>query len=179
MEKKEKFQLSKVYFIPVLALGLIIIFESISIIDTLKVKEKLSQIPAVTRKIISQPTEVKKGTMGITLEENQKIIPNQNLKAKISFNSPVEEVGGVDVILTFDPKLISIIDISGNKKIFQQIIINTQKQKEGQIKITAYQPLSPLLGERVLAFLTLRLLKNQPTVLEIEFLGADVVTDSN
>jgi len=176
-EKKEIFQ-PKLYLILLITLGIVIIFEAVSIVNLLNTKEKLSPTSSGVSKVVSQP-EVKKGTMRIILEENQKIIPNQNLKAKIVFDSPTEEIGGADAILTFDPELVSITDLSGNKKIFQQIIINTKKQKEGQIKITAYQPLETLLGEQTLAFLTLRLLKNQPTVLEIEFLGADVVTDSN
>jgi len=176
-DKKEVLQ-PKVYLILLIILGIVIIFEAVSIVNTLNTKEKLSQTLPETPKLISQP-KVEKGTMKITLEEDQEILPNKNLKARILFNSPQEAIAGVDAILTFDPKLISIVDLSGNKEVFSQIVINNQKQKEGRIKITAYQPTKILLGEQLLASLTFRLLENKPANLEIEFLGPEVATDSN
>jgi len=177
MKKQKTAQHSKIYFILLLALGMVIIFESILIINALKFGEKLPQLPVV-KKIIP-PVEVKKGAMEIILEENQKVILGKDIRAKIVFNSPEEAIAGVDAILTFDPKLISIVNISENKEIFSQIIVNTQKQKEGRIKITAYSPIKTLVGEQVLGSLALRLLDKQPATLGIEFLGPDVVTDSN
>lgn len=177
MRNQKTTQPSKVYFILLLTLGIVIIFESISIINTLRLTESLPQLPVI-KKIIP-PTETKKGTMEIKLEENQVVVVNKDLKAKLEFNSPEEEIAGVDAILTFDPKAVSIVNISGNNQIFNQIIINTQKQKEGRVKITAYQPKKELRNSQVFAFLTLRLLQNQPATLGIEFLGPDVVTDSN
>jgi len=176
--KKERKKLSQIYFILLLTLGVVIIFESVIIVNTLRIREALLQVSPPIQKIIPQP-EVKKGKMEIVLEENQKIIPSQNLKAKIIFDSQDELVGGVDAILSFDPKAISIVNVSGNKEIFNQIIINTQKQKEGKIRITAYQPKKNLLQEEALAFLTFRLLKKQSAKLELEFMGPDVITDSN
>lgn len=177
MKEQKTTQHSKIYFILLLTLGMVIIFESVLIINTLGLGEKLPSFPVI-KKIIP-PVEVKKGTMKIILEENQKVAPNKNLKAKIVFDSPDEQIGGADVILNFDPKAISIVNISGNKEIFGQIIINTQKQKDGRIKITAYSPTKTLVEEQVLGSLTLRLLEKQPATLELEFLGPDVVTDSN
>jgi len=178
MKKQKTTQHSKVYFILLLVLGLVIIFESVSIINALKSKEKISQIPSVVQKIIPQ-TEIKKGTIEVILEENQKVIVGKDIKAKVVFDSPQEAVAGADVILTFDPKLISIVNISESKEIFSQIIVNTQKQKEGKITITAYQPTKILSQKQVLAYLTVRVLQNQPATLTVEFLGPDVVTDSN
>jgi len=177
MKKQKTAQHSKIYFILLLALGMVIIFESVLVINALGIREKLVQVPMV-KKIIPQP-EVKKGTIKVVLEENQKVVPNKDLKAKIVFDSQDEQIGGVDAILNFDPKLISVVNFSGNKEIFDQIIINTQKQKEGRIKITAYSPTKTLVGEQVLGSLTLRLLEKQPATLGIEFLGPDVFTDSN
>jgi hypothetical protein len=177
MKKQKTTQLSKTYFILLLTLGMVIIFESGLIINTLGVREKLTRAPVV-KKMIPQP-QFKKGTMKVTLEKNQKVTPNKDVKAIIEFDSPDEAVAGVDAVLTLDPKAISVVNISGNKEIFDQIIINTQKQKEGRIKITAYSPTKTLVGEQVLGSLTLRLLEKQPAILGIEFLGPDVVTDSN
>ena len=178
MNKQKTTQHSKIYFILLLTLGLVIILESVWAVNTLKVKEKLSQTPPPIQKIIPSP-EVKRGTMEIVLEENQKVVPGKDIKAKLIFNSPDQPVAGVDAILTFDPKAISLVKVSGNSEIFNQIITNTQKQKEGRIKITAYQPKEDNVGTQVLASLTLRLLENKPATLGIEFLGPDVVTDSN
>jgi len=175
--KTQKAQHSKIYFILLLTLGVIIIFESVLVINSITFGEKLPQIPAVKKTI--PPVETKKGTMKVILEENQKVALNKDLKAKIVFDSPDEQIGGVDAILNFDQKAISIVNISGNKEIFNQIIINTQKQKEGRINITAYSPIKTLVGEQVLGSLALRLLREQPATLGIEFLGPDVVTDSN
>jgi len=181
-ESKEILPLN-LYFILLLILGLVIIFEAVSVANILGIKQRLSQI-SQTSKIIPKPVEVrppeiKKGIMKITLEKNQKIIPKTNLYAQIIFNSFQEPIGGIDAILTFDPKLVSVVNITENKEIFGQIIINKQKEKEGVIKITAYQPTKTLQEEQTLALLTLRLLENKPAVLKIDFKGPDVVTDSN
>jgi len=175
-DKKDCLQ-SKSHLIPLIILGIVVIFEAVFIVNTLNTKEKLSQ-PSETFKTTSQP-KVEKETMKIVLEEDQKILLNKNLRARIIFNSPQEAIAGVDAILTFDPKLISIIDLSGNREIFSQIIINDQKQKEGKIKITAYQPSQVLKGEKTLAYLTFKLLEKSPASIEIKFLGPGVVTDSN
>jgi hypothetical protein len=172
----------KIYFMLVLILGLVIIFEAISLINVLSIKQKIfagiNSTPVIYQPE-KKPEKTKEGIIKIVLEENQKIVPQQNLKAKIIFNSYDQLVAGVDLILNFDPKLISIIDASGNRNIFKQIIINTQKQKEGEIKITAYQPNQILKGEQIFAFLTFQILKEYPASIKIKFLGADVVTDSN
>jgi hypothetical protein len=176
--KQETKKLSQIYFIILLALGLVIIFESVTIVNTLKIRESLLKVSPIIPKI-APPIETKRGKMEILLEENQKIIPYQNLKAKIIFDSKGEPVGGIDAILSFDPKAISIVNISLNREIFSQIVINNQKQEEGRIKITAYQPTKNLTQEEKLASITFRLLQKQPTTLGLEFLGTDVVTDSN
>jgi len=173
----------KVYFLSILVLGLVIIFDIVSLINVLDTQKYLSKsatpnpvipTPAKKREIIKE-----EGTIKIILEENQKIVSKKNLNAKIIFNSPHQPIGGMDVILNFDPKIVSVVDISENKKIFRQIITNTQKQKEGEIKITAYQPTGVLMGEETLASLTFQLLKETPTSIKIKFLGPEVVTDSN
>jgi len=175
---------SQVYFLVMLLLGLVIIFETISLINVLSLKKYISQstTPNLPR-VISPPVETQetfnRGSIKLALEENQKVTPKRNLKAKIIFNSYEEPVGGVDLILNFDPNLVSITDIVGNKDIFKQIIINTQKEKEGEIKITAYQPTKILRGEENLGYLTFQLLGNSPTSIKIKFLGLGVVTDSN
>jgi len=175
---------SQVYFLVMLFLGLVIIFETISLINVLSLKKYVSQstTPNLPR-VISPPVETQetfnRGSIKLVLEENQKVTPKRNLKAKIIFNSYEEPVGGVDLILNFDPNLVSITDIVGNKDIFKQIIINTQKEKEGEIKITAYQPTKILRGEENLGYLTFQLLGNSPTSIKIKFLGLGVVTDSN
>lgn len=181
MKKKEKEKsTSKIYFFLLLALSLLIISEAVSVINVLASRERRTQ-NLLIKKITPTPkqTEFRGGSIKITLEENQKIAPAKDIKAKIKFNSPFEPIGGVDVVLTFDPKLVTIVRISGNNEIFNQIIINKQKEKEGKIKITAYQPTKTLQGEQVLADLTFRILEKKQTILKIEFLGPEIATDSN
>jgi len=173
---------STIYFLLVLILGLIIILGAISLINVLSIKQKIITSNTSTP-VVYQPEKkqekTKKGMIKIALEENQKITPQKNLKAKIMFSSYEETVGGVDLILNFDPNLISIVDVIGNKDIFKQTIVNTQKQKEGEIKITARQPTQVLKGEETLAYLTFKLLKESSASIKIKFLGPEVVTDSN
>jgi len=187
-EKKDSTQVSSnnLYLILLLALGLLIIFESVSIVSN-KLGSREKQIPnqpPLINKEESSPQktveeEKAKATMSIVLDDNQKAASGRNIRAKVIFNSPREAVAGADAILTFDPKLVSITDIQGNKKIFGQIIINNQKQSEGRVKITAYQPIKTLTGEQELAFLTLHLLENRKATLAVEFLGMEASTDSN
>lgn len=173
---KQKFNLSpKIYFILLLGLALVIITESVLIVTSLK---KGVYLPSLTQKLTTGK-EIKKGTMEIVLGENQKVTLNQNLKTSLVFDSLNEPVAGVDAIITFNPEIISVTGIVENKDLFGQIIINKQQQKQGRIKITAYQPKKVIQGKQTLATLTIRLLKNQPAVVGIEFLGPDRVTDSN
>jgi hypothetical protein len=168
-----------IYFLLVVFLGLVIIFEAVSLINVLSVKQKVSTSSTYNPVTYQPEKQTEKGIIKIVLEENQKIIPQKNLKAKIIFNSYDQSVGGVDLILNFNPKLVSVVDVSSNKDIFKQIIVNTQKQKEGEIKITAYQPIKVLKGEQNFAFLTFQVLKESPASIKIKFLGENVVTDSN
>lgn len=181
MEKQKP--TTKIYFILLLFLGLIIIWESVLIVNNLLIKERSVQlpeaIPTITTVISKSTPEAKRGIIKISLEENQQIVPNATIKAKVELISPDEEIGGADVILIFDPRVISLEKITGNNEIFDQIVVNNQKQKEGRVKITAYQPKIEIKETQTLAFVTFRLLENKPTSLGIEFLGPDAVTDSN
>jgi hypothetical protein len=166
------------HFILLVLLALVIVVESISIVSNLTNKQRLARSSAVIPKNIFAP-EAKKGTMGITLNQGQTVVSSQNLKGQIVFDSSSEPLAGIDVILTFDPKLITILDISPNKDLFDQALVNLQQKDKGRIKITAYQPKKNIVGKLVLANISFRLLENQPAVIGIEFLGPDRVTDSN
>jgi len=170
----------KLHFILLLIFGIVVIFESVYLISVLKkTRNTSSEVKNPPPLLITAPPLRNKGKMGIVLEDNETVVAGENLKAKIVFDSPDEPVGGIDLIVDFDPRLVSIIDFSNNNDIFRQIIINTQKQKGGEIKITAYQPTKILKGENILSSLTFKLLENKPTVIKIRFLGPEVVTDSN
>jgi len=176
---KDKFNLkSNYYFILLVLLALLVVVESVLIVNSLKSKQKLTQLSTVIPKNIYTP-EVKKGIMGITLNQGQAVVTGQNLKGQLVFNSLSEPLAGIDAILTFDPKLITMVDISPNKELFDQALVNQQQKDKGRIKITAYQPKKNIVGKLVLANISFRLLKNQPAVIGIEFLGPDRVTDSN
>lgn len=171
-----KKEISQNHFLLMLLLALVVLVESVWIVGSLQKSTSLPTAPTMLQKIIPQ---TKKGIISLSLKEGQKVSVGQNLSAQISFNSPEEAAAGADIILTFDPQMISVTNIVGNKTVFEEIIANTQKQTTGKIKITAYSPTQTLLGEQILATLTIRLLKNQPATLGLEFLGPDVVTDCN
>ena len=175
---KDKFNLkSNNYFILLVLLALVIVVESVLIVNSLGSKQKLTQSTVIPKNIYLP--EVKKGTMGIILNQGQKVITGQSLKGQLIFDSLNEPLAGIDAILTFDPKLITMVDISPNKELFDQALVNQQQKDKGLIKITAYQPRKSVVGKLVLANIGFRLLKNQPAVIGIEFLGPDRVTDSN
>lgn len=169
-------EISQNHFLLILLLALVVLVESIWIVGSLQKPTGLPTTATMIEKIIPQN---KKGIISAVLKEGELVKVGRNLSAQIVFESPDEAVTGADVTLTFDPQLISISNLSRNKQVFEDIIINTQKQKSGRIRITAYSPVKPLIGSQILASLNLQLLKNQPATLGIEFLGEDVVTDSN
>lgn len=178
MEDKNTMPANKFYFIVVLSLGLIVLVESVSLIGSLKKPQvsSLSTLPSVKTTITPKK---QKGTLVIVLEEGQTPKVNQNLRALVIFNSDKEAIAGADAILTFDPDLVSITNLTGNPEVFEQVVINRQQSARGRIKIMAYMPKKTLLGQQTLAFLTFKLLKSEPAVISFEFLGPEKAGDSN
>lgn len=173
---KEKFSPKfNAYFVMLVVLAMVVLVESVMIVSTLKSKTKTT--PSTARNVIMPVT--KKGTMGIVLDQGQKVTVGKKLQAQLVIDSMGEKLAGVDAILTFDPKLISLTEVKPNQELFEQNIVNQQQKDKGRIKITAYQPKKTASGKFSLADLSFTLLKNQPAVLGIEFLGPDRVTDSN
>lgn len=174
---KEKFNLkTNSYFILLVVLAVVVLVESVMIVNSLKGRTKSS--PSLIPKNIFVP-EIKKGTMSLILSPGQTVKAGQGVEAQLIFDSLSEKLAGIDAILTFDPKLITLAEINPNKELFDQILVNQQQKDKGRIKITAYQPKNNIVGKQTLANLTVKLLKNQAAVLGIEFLGPDRVTDSN
>lgn len=162
-------QKNKLFFILLILLTIFLMGESVLVIYKMKGEETI---------IPSASFDKTQAFLKIDLEKDQLVKLNKNLKAQITLSSTNEAINGADVILRFDPKLISIIDIVGNHDVFKQIIVNQQQQKEGRIKITAYSPLKTIQGKYVLASLTLRLLENRSATLGFEFLGPGQPRDS-
>lgn len=165
-------------FLLILAiLGAVIILETIVVIyKTRSGKETSQSLRSITNVV---PRTKAKGNLQLALDANQAVQAGQNIKAQLLFESTLEPISGADAIITFDPQLVSIVEAVGNKDLFEQIIINRQEMQTGRIKITAYMPKKTLLGKFTLAYFTIKLLKDQPSVLDIEFLGPDRITDSN
>lgn len=164
------------HFLLMLLLALVVLVESVWIVGSMQKSTGLPTATTMIEKIIPQ---TKKGVISAVLKEGELVQVGKNLSAQITFESPDEAVTGVDVTLTFDPELISVSNIVGNKQVFEDIIVNTQKQKSGRIRITAYSPVTNLVGNQILTSLNIKLLKNQSATLGIEFLGEEVGTDSN
>lgn len=177
MESNKTTPQNKNFFLVLIVLAVVVILEVIVVVAKLK-EEKVSDLPKAVKNVLPT-TKSKKGSLEFVLDPGQVIKVGQDVKAQLFFESPEEPIAGVDTILTFDPQLMSVVDITGNKDLFEQLIVNRQEQQTGRLKITAYLPKKTLLGRYILANVVVRLLKNQPAVLDIEFLGPDRVTDSN
>ncbi len=177
MDNEKTTPQNKNFFLILIILAVVIVLEIIVVISKTR-EEKVSELPKAVKNVIPV-AKGKKGSLEFALDSNQVVKAGQNVKAQLFFESPAEPIAGVDVVLTFDPQLISVVDIVGNKDLFEQLIVNHQEQQTGRLKITAYLPKKTLLGKYSLASFTVRPLKDQPAVLDIEFLGPDRITDSN
>lgn len=171
--KDSKVWLKKIQFILFLGLSLLVIVESLTIIEGLEKTSLILPLPG-SRQVKPLP-----GSLKLVLEENQTVQPQQNLAAKIMFDGGGETVAGVDAVLTFDPKALALITLEGNPDLFEQILINRHQEDQGRLKITAYLPKKLIKDQATLAFLTFRLLKSESTVLGIEFRGVNTTQDSN
>lgn len=176
MRAEQTAHLSKIYLLLVITLGLFVLVESVVIVNHLQKVKMPVRLPSGERLVST--LELKKGTLAIIPKEEPSQL-REDFIAQLIINSLDESIIGVDVILNFDPEILKVVKISPNQDLFEQITVNQKQQTEGRIKITAYLPKEELTGEYLFSFLTLRLLKDQPTDLEIEFIGPDRVTDSN
>lgn len=164
----------KLTFVLLISLALIVIVESVYIIEQLTPS---SILPGVIQRTVS-PLKTPSGTMSLRLSEDQTVKVGAELDTQLMLT--VEEpIASADVVLEFNPQLVSISRITGNKNLFEQILINQQKETEGIIKITAYLPKKTIKGEETLATISFQLLQNQPTEIKISYLGVDETIDSN
>lgn len=180
-QKRAQTDFSFIYFLLVCLLGLVVLGESLIIINLVSQKPA-APVPESRPLVKVTPSPSKTmggGSMSLVLLDKGEVVVGKDLRAQLIFNSPSTPVGGVDAILTFDPKLIAVKTISPNTNLFVQIPVNRNLEKQGRIKITAYQPKKVLLGSSVLATLTLRLLKNEQGELALEFVGVGNKKDSN
>lgn len=177
-----KYDFSFLYFLAICLLALVVMMESVSLLGYFPSRQKLTSVSRPPSEAIV-PTQPKRlpGFMSIILAGEQKIIPNKTIKTQLIFASANTPIAGVDAIIRFDPKLVMVEQITPNKKVFDQILINRQQEKEGRIKITAYSPgeISQLIGPMTLAFMDLKLFKNAPTLVELEFEEVGNLGDSN
>lgn len=176
MDNEKTAPQNKYFFLILIVLAIVIVLEVIVVIS--KTRGEKATLPQAVKNVIPA-VKSKKGSLQFVLDPGQTVKAGQNVKAQLFFESPAEPIAGVDALLTFDPNLMSVVDIVGNKDVFEQLIVNRQEQQTGRLKITAYLPKKTLLGKYSLASFTVRPLKDQPVVLDIEFLGPDRVTDSN
>lgn len=155
-------QPKKIYFLIILVLGLFLILESLVLVNQMKEKA----LPVTETPPVATP----RGILSI--------VQTTAGQGAVMVDTP-EPLAGVDVILAFDPELVSVSQFKGNPELFEQVLVNTVQQKEGRIKLTAYSPYKVVEGEQTLANFNFRLLKDEPAKIEIEFLGPDRLTDSN
>jgi hypothetical protein len=99
--------------------------------------------------------------------------------ARIVLDSPKVAISGADAVLTFDPKLVKITKIVPNADLFNQIFANRTQEASGKIKITAYLPKKPLLGQQTLAVFDFQLLTKKAAILGLQFTAAGQSADSN
>lgn len=170
-----------IYFLLVCLLGLVIIGESLMIIKLLSQKT-INTPPAEVVSTVtptSAPTNQTTGTMVMKLVGSSEVVVGKDLKALLVIDSYQTAVAGVDAIISFDPKLISVKTVTQNGDLFPTFMVNKQQEKQGRIKITAINSASPFKGMVELASIDFVLLKNSSAEVGIEFRGVGNTADSN
>lgn len=178
-QKQTKTDFHFIYFLLVCLLSLVVIGESIIISKMVLSSKPEVQTQTNGTAAITPVPKAKQGIMAISLVPGEKVAANKVLKVKITFNSPKTAVSGADAIIIFDPKVVAVGAVTPNKLAFKTVSVNRQQEKEGRIKITAFQPLKSLIGLQDLASLDIRLLKNQTSVVRLEFIKTGETKDSN
>lgn len=162
-----KIDFSFIYFLVICLLTLVVVSESLVIVNLFPAKS--SQPASSTDQITASQSMA---TMSVVWEKQPSL-------AKIVFDSPTIAISGADAILTFDPKLVKISKITPNADLFNQIFANRTQEAFGKIKLTAYLPKNPLIGQQTLATFNFELITKKPTVLGLEFTAPGLSADSN
>ena len=162
-----KIDFSFIYFLVICLLTLVVVSESLVIVNLFP--SKTTQPSTTTDQITASQSMA---TLSVVWEK-------QPSKAKIVFDSPTIAVSGADAILTFDPKLVKIGQITPNADLFNQIFANRTQEATGKIKITAYLPKKPLIGAQTLATFDFELLTKKAVVVSLEFTSPGQSADSN
>lgn len=134
--------------------------------------------PATTTLASPTPTS-RPGKMAIKLVGQPKITVNQRLTAEIVFEATGQSLAGVDAVLLFDPKVISIAQLFPNQELFEQLPLNRQQEDQGVIKIAAFLPKKAVVGQQRLISFDFQLKEEKPTVLTLKFNGQGELGDSN
>lgn len=162
-----KIDFSFIYFLVICLLTLVVVSESLVIVNLFPAKP--SQPASTTDQITASQSL---STMSVVWEK-------QPGSVKIVFDSPKVAVSGADAILTFDPKLVKITKVTPNQDLFNQIFANRTQEAFGKIKITAYLPKKPLIGQQTLATFDFQLLTKKSAILGLEFTAPGQSADSN
>lgn len=168
-DQEKKLVLSKNQIVLIVLLVLLISFQAYLFINIFKNKKL-----AKNNNLIKPTTTimVQKPAGKIYFEANGQ-------QVKLIFDSGNQSISGLDAILIFDPKIINLETITENKQLFNQIVINKQRQTLGQIRITAYLPKTMLVGRQILADFSYQNLKNQSTQITCQFNKIGDTADSN
>ena len=166
----KKIDFSFIYFLVICLLTLVVVSESLVIVNLFP--GKTGQPTTTTGQGTGQITGQSMALMSIVWDKQ----PN---KVKIVFDSPKVAISGADAILTFDPKLVKIGKITPNADLFNQIFANRTQEASGKIKLTAYLPKKPLIGQQTLATFNFELITKKAAVLGLEFTAPGQSADSN
>lgn len=168
----------KIYFLTILLLGLTFFWEVGSFLDREEKKQSSSLLPTPSP-VIQLSSEANYGEIKLRLLSSKPLKANQDFEVKLTIESPQVPIVGSDIILIFDPQIVAFKKAIFNQNLFEQNIVNAQKQEEGKIKITSYSPIISVIKTNNLADLTFRLLKNEPTQIKVYFEKEGSLNDSN
>jgi len=169
-----KGQTSFIYFLVICLLTLVVVSESLVIVNLFP--SKTTQPSTTTDQITAS---LPAGRQGQSMATMSVVWEKQPSLAKIIFDSPTIAVSGADAILTFDPKLVKITKVTPNQDLFNQIFANRTQEASGKIKLTAYLPKKPLIGQQTLATFNFELITKKAAILGLEFTATGQSADSN
>lgn len=133
-------------------------------------------------------TQAEEGAILLLTPAQKSLSVGEELEVRVDLKTNNLKVSGVDVILSYDPSLIEVLDTDGDSQngvqlrpglLFPQYPVNEVDSTSGRIGFSAAAlPPKTFAGEGTLAYIKLRALKQGTATLRIEFTEGKT-TDSN
>ena len=107
-------------------------------------------------------------------------MPRKSLFCQSRLKVLIKEKGLLAVVRwSVTSPMVKISKITPNADLFNQIFANRTQEASGKIKLTAYLPKKPLIGQQTLATFNFELITKKAAVLGLEFTAPGQSADSN